>query len=134
MVSCLRQGSEMCNFRRVVLTRGVAAYTPLCTRVPRRSKLNKKQKQNRETKKKSKRYIRDSKVNRQGQPMDLFLKISILQARFYWLGDVEEIICPAKENVDGRKIIQGVSGDLMSEGLNFAVRSHLALYHPPSPQ
>ena len=106
MVSCLKQGSEMCNFRRVVLTRtGVSAYTPLCTRVPRMSKFNKKQKQNRETKKKSKRYIRDSKVNWQGQPMDLFLKISILQARFYWLGDVEEIICPAKENVDGRKII-----------------------------
>ena len=63
MVSCLKQGSEMCNFRRVVLTRGVAAYTPLCTPVPRMWKLNKKQKQNRETKKKSKRYIRDSKVN-----------------------------------------------------------------------
>ena len=75
------------------------------TRVPRMSKFNKKQKQNRETKKKSKRYIRDSKVNRQGQPMNLFLKISILQARFYWLGDVEEMICPWKENVDGRKII-----------------------------
>ena len=106
MVSCLKQDSEMCNFRRVVLTRtGVSAYTPLGTRVPRMSKFNKKQKQNRETKKKSKRYIRDSKVNWQGQPMDLFLKISILQARFYWLGDVEEIICPAKENVDGRKII-----------------------------
>ena len=63
MVSCLKQGSERCNFRRVVLTRGVAAYTSLCTRVPRMSKLNKKQKQSRETKKKSKRYIRDSKVN-----------------------------------------------------------------------
>ena len=98
----------MCNFRRVVLTRtGVSAYTPLCTRVPRprMSKFNKKQKQNRETKKKSKRYIRDSEVNRQGQPMNLFLKISVLQARFYWLGDVAEIICPWKENVDGRKII-----------------------------
>ena len=106
MVSCLKQGSEMCNFRRVVLTRtGVSAYTPLCTRVPRMSKFNKKQKQNRETKKKSKRYTRDSKVNRQGQPMNLFLKISILQARFYWLGDVEEIICPWKENVAGRKTI-----------------------------
>ena len=44
MVSCLKQGSEMCNFRRVVLTRGVAAYTSLCTRVPRMSKLNKKTK------------------------------------------------------------------------------------------
>ena len=44
MVSCLKQGSEMCNFRRVVLTRtGVSAYTPLCTRVPRMSKFNKKQ-------------------------------------------------------------------------------------------
>ena len=63
MVSCLKQGSEMCNFRRVVLISGVAAYTPLCTPVPRMSKLNKKQKQNRETKKKSKRYIKNSKVN-----------------------------------------------------------------------
>ena len=105
MVSCLKQGSEMCNFRRVVLTRtGVSAYTPLCTRVPRMSKFNKKQKQNRETKKKSKRYIRVSRVNT-GVAMDWFLKISVLQARFYWLGDVEEMICPWKENVDGRKII-----------------------------
>ena len=31
---------------------------------------------------------------RQGHPMDLFLKISVLQAHFCWLGDVEVIICP----------------------------------------
>ena len=41
--------------------------------------------------------------------MDLFLKISVLQKKKnYWLGDVEEIICPCKESVAGKKIIQGV--------------------------
>ena len=35
----------------------------------------------------------------QGHPMDLFLKISVLQALFSWLGDVEEII------VLGRKVL-----------------------------
>ena len=38
-------------------------YAIMHARVPRMSKLNKKQKQNGETKKKSKKYIRDSKVN-----------------------------------------------------------------------
>ena len=37
----------------------------------------------------------------QGHPMDLFLKISVLQAHFCWLGDVEEIIVP------GRKVLLG---------------------------
>ena len=37
----------------------------------------------------------------QGHPMDLFLKISVLQARFCWLGDVKEII------VLGRKVLLG---------------------------
>ena len=37
----------------------------------------------------------------QGHPMDLFLKISVLQANFCWLGDVEEIIVP------GRKVLLG---------------------------
>ena len=32
----------------------------------------------------------------QGHPMDLFLKISVLQANFYWLGDLDKIICPWK--------------------------------------
>ena len=31
--------------------------------------------------------------------MDLFLKIFVLQATFCWLGDLEEIICPRKENL-----------------------------------
>ena len=35
----------------------------------------------------------------QGHPMDLLLKISVLQAHFCWLGDVEEII------VLGRKVL-----------------------------
>ena len=39
------------------------------------------------------------KANFQGHPMDLFLKISVLQAHFCWLGDVEEII------VLGRKVL-----------------------------
>ena len=28
--------------------------------------------------------------------MDLFLKISVLQANFCWLGDLDKIICPWK--------------------------------------
>ena len=40
--------------------------------------------------------------------MDLFLKISVLQANFCWLGDVKEIVCPLKESVAGKKIIEGV--------------------------
>lgn len=39
--------------------------------------------------------------------MDLFLKLSDLQANVCWLGDVEEIICPLKESVAGKKIIEG---------------------------
>ena len=35
----------------------------------------------------------------QGHPMDLLLKISVLQANFCWLGDVEEIICPVRGDV-----------------------------------
>ena len=37
----------------------------------------------------------------QGHPMDLFLKISVLEAHFCWLGDVEEIV------VFGRKVMLG---------------------------
>ena len=37
----------------------------------------------------------------QGHPMDLFLKLSVLQAHFCWLGDVKEII------VLGRKVLLG---------------------------
>ena len=48
------------------------------------------------SKKRSKGMIRE-----QGHPMDLFLKISVLQAHFCWLGDVEEII------VLGRKVLLG---------------------------
>ena len=43
----------------------------------------------------------DQGVHVQGHPMDLFLKISVLQAHFCWLGDVEEII------VLGRKVLLG---------------------------
>ena len=50
----------------------------------------------------------------QGHLMDLFLKISVLQAHFCWLGDVEENNSPWKESVSGKKIIQGVRGDLKS--------------------
>ena len=42
---------------------------------------------------------------KQRQPMDLFLKISVLQANVCWLGDVEKIICPWKGIVVGKKII-----------------------------
>ena len=38
----------------------------------------------------------------QGHPMDLFLKISVLQAHFCWLGDVEKIMsCPRGFDVEG---------------------------------
>ena len=40
--------------------------------------------------------------------MDPFLKISVLQANFCWLGDVKEIVCPLKESVAWKKIIEGV--------------------------
>jgi len=33
----------------------------------------------------------------QGHPMDLCLKISVLQAIFFWLEDLEKIICPSLE-------------------------------------
>ena len=46
--------------------------------------------------------------------MNLFLKLSVLQRNFCWLGDVEEIIDPWKENVASKKTIQGVRVDLMS--------------------
>ena len=50
----------------------------------------------------------------QGHPMDLFLKISVLHAKFCWLGDVEEIIVRGRKVLLGKKIIQGVRGDLKS--------------------
>ena len=46
--------------------------------------------------------------------MDLFLEISVLQAHFCWLGDVEEIIVLGRKVLLGKKIIQGVRGDLKS--------------------
>ena len=39
---------------------------------------------------------------KQGHPMDLFLKISALQANFCWLEDLEEIICSGKESFAGK--------------------------------
>ena len=50
----------------------------------------------------------------QGHPVDLFLKISVLHANFCWLGDVEEIIVLGRKVLLGKKIIQGVRGDLKS--------------------
>ena len=47
-----------------------------------------------------------------GNPMDLFFKISVLEANFCLVGDVEEIICSWKESVAGKNIIQGVWGDV----------------------
>ena len=46
--------------------------------------------------------------------MDLFIKISVLQANFCWLGDVEEMIVLGRKVLLGKKIIQGVRGDLKS--------------------
>ena len=42
----------------------------------------------------------------QGHPMDLFPKISVLQAKFSWLGNLEKLICPWKESVAGQYTIQ----------------------------
>ena len=58
--------------------------------------------------------------------MDLFLKLSVLQANVCWLGEVEEIICRLKENVAGKKIIEGG----VSEGI--CIRN-LAPLPPPPP-
>ena len=81
--------------------------------------------------------------------MDLFLKISVLQANFCWLGDLRKIICPWM-NVS----IEGVWGDLTfwiagicqitfspppppttAEEVNFPLRRHpkLLSYPPPPP-
>ena len=45
-----------------------------------------------------------------GHPMDLFPKISVVQANFCWLGGVEEITCPWMESVAGKKIGLDVLG------------------------
>ena len=50
---------------------------------------------------------------KQGHPMDLFLKISVLQGHFCWLGDVEEII------VLGRKVLKIVSENFIHALLLF---------------
>ena len=46
--------------------------------------------------------------------MHLFLKISVLHSNFCWLGDVEEIIVLGRKVLLGKKIIQGVRGDVKS--------------------
>ena len=50
---------------------------------------------------------KDAKFSRtsytQGHSMDLFLKISVLQAQFCWLGDVEEIIVLGKKVLLGKR-------------------------------
>ena len=46
--------------------------------------------------------------NIQEHPMDLFPKISVLQANFCWLGDLDKIICPWKESDAGKLEIVGV--------------------------
>ena len=40
--------------------------------------------------------------------MDLLLKISVLQANFCWLGELEKIICSWKENDAGKLEIHDV--------------------------
>ena len=50
----------------------------------------------------------------QGYPMDLFLQVSVLQANFCWLGDLEEVICLLME-VDSveKNLIHGFWGDVI---------------------
>ena len=47
---------------------------------------------------KTKRFM----AKTQGHPMDLFLKITVLQANSCWLEDLDKIICPFKESVAGK--------------------------------
>ena len=82
--------------------------------------------------------------------MDLFSKISVIQAKFCWLGNLEKLTCPWKESVAGQYTIQGVRGDLVytkylvysdylfislpsTEGVNVSLRPHPIAYIPPSP-
>ena len=70
----------------------------------------------------------------QGHPMELFLKISVLQANFCWLGDVEEIICPWEGQCcwvkDNSRCLR-VWGDLMSR---ITAMCYLSVTpFPPSP-
>ena len=51
--------------------------------------------------------------NIQWHPIELFLKISVLQANDCWLGDLDKIVCPWKESDAGKLEILGVWGDLM---------------------
>ena len=89
-----------------------------------------------------------TKSKNQGHPMDLFPKISVLQAKFSWLGNLEKLICPWKESVAGQYTIQGVRGDLLYtiacifyffispcpiEGVNVSLRPHPIAYGPPLP-
>ena len=82
----------------------------------------------------------------QGHPMDLFPKISVLQTKFSWLGNLEKLICPWKESVAEQYTIQGVRGDLLYtiacifyffispspiEGVNVSLRPHPIAYGPP---
>ena len=46
-----------------------------------------------------------------------------LPKKICWLGDVEEIKCPCKESVAGKKIIQGIWGDFMCR---IAAMGHLS--------
>ena len=70
----------------------------------------------------------------QGQLMDLFrLKYLFFdQADFWWLGDVEEIICPWKENVAGEQTIQGVEGNFMCKTAGMCYLSEASSPLPPT--
>ena len=77
----------------------------------------------------------------QGCPIDRFLKISVLQANFCWLGDLEEVISLWMESVAWKTLTVGVCLDLMCRisGMSFFVRNFPSPYEgvtmppPPSP-
>ena len=46
--------------------------------------------------------------------LGIFLKISVLQANFCWLGHLGKMIRPWKESVAGKETVQGVGGNLLS--------------------
>ena len=75
--------------------------------------------------------------------MDVFLKISVLQANFCWLGDLDKIICPWKlENCLCLRcwLLCAICQKPLSpppptptEGVNVALRSHPISYQTPCP-
>ena len=61
--------------------------------------------------------------------MDLFLKISVLQANFRWVGDLGKIVCPWRECVNSGRL-RGIN--VLNSWYVVFVR-YLFFYSPPPP-